>query len=438
MKNKEVLESRIEKRKKKKSRKRIWRYIGYFLAIVLLAGTVYGVKAYLDVQNSLNKIQSEVNANKLRDSSVNIEASQPFSVLLLGTDTGIGGRTVEQDGERSDTMIVLTVNPKEQTTTMVSIPRDSYVEIAGNNTYDKINHAYAFGKAEMSINTVQKMLNIPIDYYIVVNMKGLSEIVDAVGGIDITSPLTFTFDDIPFEKDKPVTLDGMRALAFSRMRYEDPEGDYGRQQRQRMVIEAILRKALSLQSLTNYGPILSTIENNVLTNLSFNEIMSIQSKYQSSINNFSSATIQGDAMMINNIFYFYIQPEELLRVSNLLRSTLGLQPSTMSDLNIFEVDKTQIIDTDSASPYELEVNQVQPEYSSSSTSTSTWQEVDSSSYVAPSQPQSNTSVHSSSSSYEAPETPQSSEVSSSSSSTAPIPEVPSSSSTEVPSSSESN
>lgn len=89
-------------------------------------------------------------------------------------------------------MIVVTINPKTQTTAMVSIPRDTFSEIVGNDTYDKINHAYWFGGAEMAINTVQKLLGIPIDYYASINMEGLKQMVDAVGGITVNSPLAFT------------------------------------------------------------------------------------------------------------------------------------------------------------------------------------------------------------------------------------------------------
>jgi LCP family protein required for cell wall assembly len=97
----------------------------------------------------------------------------------------------------------------------LSIPRDSYAEIVGysdvydyyGDYYDKMNHAYAFGGTEMSINTVQEFLNIPIDYYVEVNFDGLVDIVDAVGGIEITSPLTFDFYGPQFIEGETQILD---------------------------------------------------------------------------------------------------------------------------------------------------------------------------------------------------------------------------------------
>ena len=94
-----------------------------------------------------------------------------------------------------------------------------------------MNHAFAYGKAPMVINSVEKMLDTTIDFYVQINMGGLMEFVDAVGGIEVTSPLTFTYEGRSFEEGKTELLDGESALRFARMRYDDPEGDYGRQKR---------------------------------------------------------------------------------------------------------------------------------------------------------------------------------------------------------------
>ncbi|RKJ22727.1 LytR family transcriptional regulator, partial [Butyricicoccus sp. 1XD8-22] len=95
------------------------------------------------------------------------------------------------DRGRSDSIIVMTVNPKTESIDMLSIPRDTRVEIVGKGVDDKINHAYAFGGVEMSMNTVEKFLDIPIDYYIKLNMEGFKEIVDAVGGVDVNNDIDF-------------------------------------------------------------------------------------------------------------------------------------------------------------------------------------------------------------------------------------------------------
>lgn len=156
----------------------------------------------------------------MREESIEVEtATQPISFVLLGVDTGTAEEERTETG-RSDTIIVCTVNPNTRTTTLLSIPRDTYSEIMGYSNlydyygdyYDKMNHAYAFGGTEMSINTVQEFLNIPIDYYVEVNFDGLVDIVDAVGGIEITSPLTLDFYGPQFIEGETRILTGFEAF----------------------------------------------------------------------------------------------------------------------------------------------------------------------------------------------------------------------------------
>ena len=124
-----------------------------------------------------------------REDPVVFKDAEPFSMLVLGVDEREG------DKGRSDTMIVMTVNPETKSTKMVSIPRDTYTEIVGQGFNDKINHAYAFGGIEMSMDTVENLLDIPIDYVVQVNMDSFKDIVDAVGGISINNTLDFKVDN---------------------------------------------------------------------------------------------------------------------------------------------------------------------------------------------------------------------------------------------------
>lgn len=152
------------------------------LVVLVVAVVGFGAKVYFDVKGSMNETYESVKReDSARDTAVDLSKQEAFSVLLLGIDTGDLGRT-EQG--RSDTMMVATVNPQDKQTTLVSIARDTYVPIIGheNNAEDKINHAYAFGGAAMSMATVENYLDIPIDHYVAINMKGLKELVDAVGG----------------------------------------------------------------------------------------------------------------------------------------------------------------------------------------------------------------------------------------------------------------
>lgn len=339
-KKKEEMRMMNESRKKNKRKKRAIR-IGLSVLLLSVVGVAaYLGKAYTDVGSTVDSIHNDVSVEKMRDESVNVaEATQPISFLLLGADTGTAEEVRTETG-RSDSIMVCTINPNTHTTTLTSIPRDTYAEIVGyedshdytGTYYDKINHAFAFGGTEMSINSVQNFLDIPIDYYVEVNFDGLVDVVDAVGGIEITSPLTFDFYGPQFIEGQTRVLNGFEALQFSRMRHQDPEGDLGRQKRQQMVIKAILDKVLSMGSLVNYQDLLKSVQKNVQTNLTLDEIISIGSGYRNGLKNFEQNYVTGEEMYINDIYYYYVNPEERLRLSNMLRDQLELPEITLDGL----------------------------------------------------------------------------------------------------------
>ena len=273
------------------------------------------------VADSSEDEESRTNAGAMTPSEL-LEAGEPVSILLLGVDTGDLGRT-EQG--RSDSMVVVTINPHTQKTTLLSIPRDTYTEIVGYGTSDKINHAYAFGGTAMSINTVQQMLDIPIDFYVMVNMAGIQEIVDAVGGITVESPLTFNQNGYDFVQGTN-QLDGEAALAFARMRYEDPAGDTGRQGRQRLVIEAVIRKLATPETLLNYQAVLETLSANMQTSFQLSDFYTLQSQdYLGAVGNMNQQQLGGTGGMMNEIYYNFVDETEMTRVRDLLQIELELE-----------------------------------------------------------------------------------------------------------------
>ena len=326
-------ENHIHKKIKKNKRKK---WLIFFIVILATFITLAGAYIQARLSKVENSIHQEVETVNLREKEIKDDDS--FSVLLLGIDNGAYGRDTEVG--RSDTMLLVTVNEKLGKTTIVSIPRDSYTEIIGYGTNDKINHAYAFGKEKMSINSVQNMLNVPIDYYVTVDMSGLMGLVDAVGGLDITPVLTFTYEGESFTEGVDRHVDGEAALRYARMRYDDPEGDMGRQKRQQYVIKKILEKLLSITSVTRYEEILKTLENSVRTNFTIDKLLAIKNNYPKALNNFESDKITGSGTMIGGIYYFVIPDEERLRISNLLRETLEL--SKVESLKHIETKETPI------------------------------------------------------------------------------------------------
>ncbi len=257
---------RTEKKKKKR-----WVRILFisFFVLALAVGT-YTFIVYESLTAAVDRMHDPIDRDKSpkRTDQVTFENQEPFSVLLLGVDERQGDRG------RSDTIIVLTVNPKQKSVKMLSIPRDTRTDIIGHGTVDKINHAYAFGGVKMSMDTIESFLDIPIHYYAQINMEGFKDIVDAVGGVTVTNSFEFTSGGETFPKGQ-ITLDGDSALKFARMRYNDPRGDFGRQNRQRNIIQAVIKEGASLSSLTNFGDIFNALGKNVRTNLSFDQMMDI-------------------------------------------------------------------------------------------------------------------------------------------------------------------
>ena len=307
-------------RQQKQKRKRKWlRVLGIACLILFLtlSGLIY--YAWHTFSKNIDSMHNPLDrVSELREEDVSLSNSEPFSVLLVGVDKRDG------DSGRSDTMIVLTVNSSTNKIEMLSIPRDTRTEIIGHGTVDKINHAYAFGGIEMSMDTVENLLDIPIDYYIEVNMESFKDIIDALNGVTVENNLDFTYDGVHFPIGT-ITLDGEDALKYSRMRYEDPNGDFGRQQRQRQIIEAVISKGASFSSLTRFDDIFDTLGENVSTNLSFKEIMSIQKNYKSAVNNIEDATLQGSGTKIGGVYYYIPNEEHLSEVKANLKEQLEIK-----------------------------------------------------------------------------------------------------------------
>ncbi len=307
----------MESRKQGKKKRRIWRYILIAFLVLIIGAVGVGVMAYRNIASTADNIHTAVETDDVRGTEVSLSDQEPFSVLLLGIDN-------ELDAGRSDSMIVATVNPNDGSTKMLSIPRDTRTEIIGRGTMDKINHAYAFGGVEMSINTVQNFLNIPIDYFVEINMEGIQELVDAVGGITVENNLSFSQGGDTFAIGT-LNLNGSQALNYARMRKEDPRGDFGRQERQRQVIEAIVREMASFTTVTRFNDILSAVEGNMRTNVTMNEIIDISMNYRSAINEVEQMQLTGTGQTINGIWYLVPSDEDVSEKSALLRGHLELE-----------------------------------------------------------------------------------------------------------------
>lgn len=268
-------------------KKKILFWILGIIGVLIIGGGVYAYNIYSSVSKTLDEVHKPLKRDQGNKQEEKINKSEPVSILLLGADER------GKDKGRSDSLMLITLNPKNNSMKTVSIPRDTYTEIVGKGKSDKINHAYAFGGVDMSVATVEKFLNVPINYYIEVNMEGFKDIVDAVGGVDVNNDLEFTQDNHHFAKGN-IHLTGNEALSFTRMRYEDPRGDFGRQMRQRQVMQAVIKKGASFSSLSSYGDVLTAIQKNVKTNLTQDQMFDMQKNYKDCLQNSEDIQIPGD------------------------------------------------------------------------------------------------------------------------------------------------
>ncbi|MGE7997658.1 LCP family protein [Lysinibacillus sp. NPDC093190] len=309
------MEKNMKRSKEKKSKKKIWLWIvGSLLTIILIfIGT-----AYYTIQKTMNKINTpliEATGDDNKEQKI-VTKKDPFSVLMLGVDER------KNDSGRSDTMIVITVNPEKHTMKMLSIPRDTRTEIIGHNSVDKINHAYAFGGVPMAVNTVEHFLDIPIDYYVFINMEGFLQIIDTIGGVTIDNDMDLTYDSYHYPKGE-VTLDGDKALVFSRIRYEDPRGDFGRQIRQRQIIEAVLKKASTPSILLKATDMLDVVGDNVRMNFTMKDLIQLQSIYKKMDGNIEQLSFkEGNGKTIDHIWYYIPKETELEEIKSELKTHL--------------------------------------------------------------------------------------------------------------------
>lgn len=324
---------------KKQNRRKIGWIIFVIFLLIMGSGLLWGYGAYKKAKSTFQGTYDSTNLKKSRNVSAVIKKGKPINILLLGTDTGALGR---HDTGRTDTMILATLNAQKKTVYLTSIARDTRVTVPGDSMpYEKVNAAYTIGGAGTAVETVQDMLNVPIDFYAIINMGGLKTMVDSVGGVEVKPPLTFSYGSVSVTKGKKVTLGGKKALDYARMRDDDPKGDYGRQQRQKQVIQALVMKDMNIASVTRYKEILDSLKGNFKSDLSFDDMLAIRAKYGDATHHIKSNTLQGNDAMIDGIAYQVVSSDELLKTTNKIREALNIsQKNELSAKQQATVDTT--------------------------------------------------------------------------------------------------
>ncbi|EUJ31921.1 LCP family protein [Listeria cornellensis] len=307
----------------KKASKRTQRLQISFVILLGIAFTLgaFAIHYYNGIQQTLNLIHVPLSKDKASTST--LTDGHAFSILMIGTDARAG----EKNG-RSDSMILATINKEKNSVKMLSIPRDTKV------TYDdgaigKINGSYSKGGAEGTVKAVEGLMNVPIDYYVTINMEGFSDLVSAVGGVRVTNDIDLTEVNKVFVKDK-IDLTGKQALQYVRIRHEDPRGDFGRQDRQRDVIMGISNELAGTASITHFKNLLKAVGDNFTTNLAMDDITEIATKYASVRNDVKTLKMEGEGVSIYSEAYgfnlYYYEPDVTSKAAatKAFREHLGL------------------------------------------------------------------------------------------------------------------
>ena len=291
-----------KKHKSHKARKRALIALAAVLAVLALAGTALGLYVH-----SLDAAMAPKDGDDpwqlksaLAGGGETQEKDQPFYMLVLGSDAREGDVT-----SRSDVMILLRVDPAGGKVTMVSIPRDTKVEIEGHGT-QKINAAYAFGGAAGAVSAVSEMAGVPISHYAEIHFSELEQLVDDLGGVWV---------DVPVSNDQTGAsntgqridagyqlLSGEQALAFARERYGYERGDFQRADNQKLVAQAIVKQVLDQQPAQLPGTV-SRLAQCVTTDFSVADIVSLALSMQQTGVTFYSATVPSTTATEDGVSY---------------------------------------------------------------------------------------------------------------------------------------
>ncbi|PEU00924.1 LytR family transcriptional regulator [Bacillus cereus] len=382
--------------KPKKSKKKIKIIISAILFFLIVGGGYtwfLANKASSAIRNAAHDL-ARGDKSDLRDKAVK-PITNNVSVLIMGVDESDVRGKEYGEAIRTDALLLATFNKDSKTVKLLSIPRDTYTYIPVEKKKDKITHAHAFGSAkngkdggpQASIDAVEKLMNVPVDYFVKFNFKSFIKIVDDLGGIEVDVPVEFTEQDsndnaeaIHLQKGVQ-KLNGEEALALARTRHIDSDAMRG--QRQQLVIEAILKKLTSVGSVTKVGNIIDDINGQFVTNLTFDDMLSFY-KYGAD-SSIEKLQIEGEDCYMakgddtcsksaggGRTYYYDPDKKELANVTNELRSHLGLPAFTKSDSDSKKTssEKTKESTSENTSERESSNDETQNKNNSEDTETS--------------------------------------------------------------------
>lgn len=300
--------------------------VGAFLFRKQLAVIAFDMFLSDKVEKSLDRTYKPLYDTK---ATIGID-DDPFSLLLLGID--------QRDKEvgRSDSMLYTVVRPKDNRILLLSIPRDSYAEIVGKDKQDKIAHAYAFGGAKMSVESVEQLLQHPVNHYAAINFKGFRDVVDALDGVEL--PITENIqnrspyhDKFLIEANKPIYT-GLEALNYVRYR---EDSDMNRMERNRIFLQALMKRMVQLDKIAHLPELLEIAGDNLETDILPGDMIGLAKMMllKDSLPSFTSYSLDGEGKIMDNIWYLLLNEEELDYARELIDNWLDPEVPSAELLN---------------------------------------------------------------------------------------------------------
>ncbi|MFP5105541.1 LCP family protein [Neobacillus sp. C211] len=309
--------------KRRLRRKRILLWIVMPLLLLIIGATAYGGFLYNKAESVMNKSYKPIDRDTKARANVKLENT---SILFIGVDDS--EKRKSNGRSRSDALMLATFNKKEKSIKLLSIPRDSYVHIPKKNIYTKITHAHAYGGVKLTLETVEELLDVPVDYYVKMNFNAFIDVINALDGVKVDVPFTFSEQDSQ-DHAKAITLkkgvqelDGEQALAFARTRKMD--SDIQRGQRQQQIFKAILSKGSSIKSISNYTDVMEAVGKNMSTDLTFDQMKSFISYIQAGSGiDVESLSLKGSDSYIDRVYYYQLDETALEETKSTLKTHLN-------------------------------------------------------------------------------------------------------------------
>ncbi len=297
-----------KKRKQRRSFQNLWRAMAVLLVLLLVGLGVYFGLQQRRSHTAINEAGEAVTSNITY-------------VMIMGVDAR------DDDVGRSDTLMVAALDTAQKKAALLSIPRDTRVPIEGHGD-DKINHAYAFGGHKLTQQTVENLLGVPMDHYIIVNTKAFPKLIDAIGGVDINVEKRMHYED-PWDDNGGLVIDlypgeqhmdGEKAIQY--VRYRDGEGDIGRIGRQQKFMKAVLEKLVSPAILPKLPEIVKTCSSVLKTDMSVTELLDFAQQMKSIRDNgLEAKMVPGRPAYLKDISYWI---PDITDLRELMRTELGL------------------------------------------------------------------------------------------------------------------